>query len=1243
MPIDVIMIDDRKETLEIAEKMLTRINPGIRMSLFESCEDALEKLDEGSPDAIICDYDMGPNKITGLDMLEKIRSDGKQTPFIMFTGRSREDIAVDALNLGADYYLLKKLGNVKALYEQLAHYVATTVSKHKLEMKLKRSEVRFSRLFEHASVGMTISDSHEEVVRVNQAMADMLGYTIEELNLMKVSDFSHSEDYELERSKYLDCLRHGKKSYRMNKRYITKKGETVWGRLACTILTDRATKENTIVKMVEDITEKLRAEAELARKNADYQQLLENVADMVLSIDKDGNIVTCANKPNVFSTDEISGEKLWRLVDDDCTAKVNSAISEVISSARNQQLTVRYTPENGTSIWWETSFAPIIEDGKIAYIAVVARDITERYIGRRDLRESEKRLKIMFEQSAIGIAQVSLEGTIIEPNQKLCEILGYEREELRGMSVFDIGVDEDSDREKDLSRKLQEGRIKSYQMTKRFIRKDNEVIHGRLTVSLLRTPNGKPAFTIGFLEDVSSEINAKIMLRESEARFRATFEQSSIGMTMVELDDNIIKVNDAYCDMLGYSHDELEKMKVAEYTHPDDVDKDKANLEKMLKEDGSSFRMNKRYYRKDGTMIWVDLTVSLLRDDDGNPSYVIGIANEITERKRAEKELRRSRENFRKIFHHSPIGIQILNSEGKIVQINDTARDIFGVCDAQELIGFDILNDPNTAIEVKHAIRNRERIEFEDQFDFGLVKEKELYNTSKSGYVYLETIIEPIFSDKDEAKKLIVLINDVSEKVEARKELAKREQWFRELFENSPVAINVFDKNGTIIDANRACLDMFGVENLEDLKEFNIFEDPNLPPEVKHAFDHGEAKRIETKFDFELIREAGLYPTKREGVIVLDSVNSPLYSEGKLAGYIIQMLDITKEVNATKALKEREEELRAIFEESPIGIEVFDSNGRLVRANKAAKALFGFSSVREQQRHNFFEDTFVPENAKERLERGKSAAYVTEIDMHDPMFSEATYAGKKGKVIIDVTLVPIALSGKLSESNMVLALIQNITEEATANELLRSQKEQLSEFAHAMSHDIRNYLHRINGYVELWRMEDDPSYEQKIAGVVDSLDQLLKHSVQLADAGLVIEERKEVDMNDVVDSVADLTLPSTTVIRRDELSPVIGDETKIRQVFANLFGNAVKHGKATSIEVREESHFNTTLFNIINDGEPIDDHLTEGLFEQKTGHPEHGFGLQIVARIIQAHNWEIRLANNNPVTIQIKMPKESQK
>jgi PAS domain S-box-containing protein len=296
--------------------------------------------------------------------------------------------------------------------------------------------------------------------------------------------------------------------------------------------------------------------------------------------------------------------------------------------------------------WAIVKAMPIFgEQGTVRMAVNVFRDITERRRTEEELRASEERFRATFEQAAVGVAHVGLDGTWLRVNNKLFEITGYPREELIQKTFQDITHPDDLGADLEQARQLLAGEIKNYSMEKRYIKMDGSTIWINLTGSLVREPSGEPAYFIAVIEDITERKRAEQAQSQSESRYRAVVEQSADGIYLVDAGTGrILETNPALQDMLGYGTDELQGMELHEIVahDPEDV---YANVERTLRE-GKRFIRERDYRRKDGSVVEVEVAASAI--DYGDKQVICAAIRDITERKRAEEARREIRDAERR-------------------------------------------------------------------------------------------------------------------------------------------------------------------------------------------------------------------------------------------------------------------------------------------------------------------------------------------------------------------------------------------------------------------------------------------------------------------------------------------------------------------------------------------------------------------------------------------------------------------
>ena len=243
------------------------------------------------------------------------------------------------------------------------------------------------------------------------------------------------------------------------------------------------------------------------------------------------------------------------------------------------------------------------------------------------------RYRSIFDRAMIAIAYTAADGRILEANAKLCQMLGYTLEELRELSTGELTHSEDRAREAQLRRELLCGERSSIADQQRYLRKSGEALWVKRMATLEDGAGASEPCLIEVLEDVSER-------RELEERFRETFDHASVGIMHSSLDRRVLMINHKFCEMVGYSAEELQQGSVRRIHHPEDTDADQHLEKRLVAGEIDSFSFEKRYVRKDGSIFWAHRTVSLARDEAGRPKYFIRVIEDISARKEAEEELR---------------------------------------------------------------------------------------------------------------------------------------------------------------------------------------------------------------------------------------------------------------------------------------------------------------------------------------------------------------------------------------------------------------------------------------------------------------------------------------------------------------------------------------------------------------------------------------------------------------------------
>ncbi|MDP9438859.1 MAG: PAS domain S-box protein, partial [Actinomycetota bacterium] len=284
------------------------------------------------------------------------------------------------------------------------------------------------------------------------------------------------------------------------------------------------------------------------------------------------------------------------------------------------------------------------------------QDVTEHKEAEQKLKEAERKYRLLVEQipAVAYIDRADVPDAASYTSPRIETLLGYTPEEwLNGRLWLERLHPEDRDwvLETDTrARAAEEPFCEEY----RLIAKDGRTVWVRDESELLRDEAGRPLLWQGILIDITERKRVEEELRQSEARFRTIFERSAMGISIADRDRRLLETNPAYQSMLGYSGKELLGKPIAEISHPEDVPDDDELNAALVAGDLGSYRREKRYVRKDGEVIWVCPTISVVRDADGEPQFLVGMVEDITERKKREERLREAEEKYRTLVEQTP-------------------------------------------------------------------------------------------------------------------------------------------------------------------------------------------------------------------------------------------------------------------------------------------------------------------------------------------------------------------------------------------------------------------------------------------------------------------------------------------------------------------------------------------------------------------------------------------------------------
>ncbi|HEY6689634.1 MAG TPA: PAS domain S-box protein [Rubrobacter sp.] len=434
-----------------------------------------------------------------------------------------------------------------------------------------------------------------------------------------------------------------------------------------------------------------RIEEALKESEERYRAVVEQSVEAIYLYDAETMQVLESNAAFVkmigYTQEELMGMRIYDFIDHDVD-DIDLNVRRSVEAGRRYIGERRYRCKDGSVMIVDTSASVISYGGKTA-ICAVSRDVTERRQIEEALKESEERFRALVQNASDLITILEADGTVRYDSPAVERMLGYEPDERVGTSAFDyIHPEEVSPVKRTFSEAVDEYGVQP-PVEFRLRHKDGSWRHIEATRSnLLDEPAVRGV--VSNSRDVTERKEAERALRESEARFRAVFDRAAIGMALVNAEGRLMESNPALQEMLGYSDELLRGMHFADLTHPEDVVADAARFEELVAGDIDRFRLEKRYVRKDGSLMWGCLTSSSVPGTGGAPWFMVGMVEDVTERKEAETALRESEERYRAVVERSVEAIYLFDPETKrVLQTNVAFEDLLGYA-ADELLDMKI-------------------------------------------------------------------------------------------------------------------------------------------------------------------------------------------------------------------------------------------------------------------------------------------------------------------------------------------------------------------------------------------------------------------------------------------------------------------------------------------------------------------------------------------------------------------------
>jgi PAS domain S-box-containing protein len=521
------------------------------------------------------------------------------------------------------------------------------VERKQVEDALRESEGKFRSVVQTTREGICVVQ--DAVLKfVNLSIVKFLGHTEDELIGKRFTDFIHPDDMEGVAWRYSARLTGQKLKPRFSFRAVDKAGNVKWLEGGTAVISWEGRPAVSVFAI--DISERKQMEEALRESEKRHRELIEKASDIIYLTDANG-FFTLFNQVGLrltgYSQEEIVHKHYLDLIHPDHREEVERFYGlQYIRRNPDTYYEVPIITHQGRTAWIGQSVQLVMDGETIVGFQAICRDITDRKLAEEELRKSEERLELALKGADLGLWDWNVKTAKPTWNSRAAGMLGYSPDEVpQDFRTWKRLIHpEDWPKVSDAIKAHFEGRLPYFEVECRFRCKSEEwkwILSQGKVMSF--DPDGKPLRITGTSRDITNRKQMEHALRESEERYRAIFNNAVVGISLTDKEARFLQVNSRSASMLGYTPDELKAFTAFDITHPDDREFSRAHYSALAEGKVDSYRLEKRYIRKDGEVVWVDLHVSAIHNEDGKFVANLGAAVDISDRKRAEEERERMR------------------------------------------------------------------------------------------------------------------------------------------------------------------------------------------------------------------------------------------------------------------------------------------------------------------------------------------------------------------------------------------------------------------------------------------------------------------------------------------------------------------------------------------------------------------------------------------------------------------------
>ena len=713
----ILAIDDDEWFIRLIIKKFDDVDPGFQITPAYSAKEAIEKLEAEKFDCILCDHKL-PGTLTvggkifpsdGIHLMRKFGEMKIDTPVIFITGQGSEEIASEALRLGASGYFIKRVQ--PGYFSLMATSIRQTIDRYWLQQELQKSEGRYKDLFENAAGLIFILDFEGNLQETNKDFLSIYEYSLEESNTLTYKDIAFPDDL-VKWKEMIDSICDGNTESRIL-RSQTKNAQVLHLDITARPIYGKKTQTVTGIQAIaRDITQQVKTQQALIDSEEKHRKIVEGSVEGIIIMDQDGLILdwnTAATSITGFSAEDTLGKPIWDIlsqlepIGDDVSSEekenffwIRDKIQDFVIPDRIPQIPkfLEYrirNIEDGTNRILEVNLF-IIEHSKGHRIAKVMRDITAKKMAEQETKEYAKRFQTLIEQTPIGVWVTSIdEEKTTYVNDSVAKLLGYSSHEMIGVPVLDFTSSNGAKKLQEITQQRLRGNSIDDTYPLEIIHRSGKRISTRVTGAEIRNGNGNLIETYGFIRDVTEEMRREKELQTTKEFLESTIDSMTDGLYTYDRNFKITSANPRLKKMLGYKKHKLIGKSIFDLFPTYEHARVKELTQERMTGKKSDDYLLLTYITAQGEEVKASVTSVPLVVDNKVAGAVVTVSD-VTEQTRIKKYLKQVTKEYETLVENLPLGWLKTDNMGRVIAYNKSAQHILEFTEISDLKTINILS-----------------------------------------------------------------------------------------------------------------------------------------------------------------------------------------------------------------------------------------------------------------------------------------------------------------------------------------------------------------------------------------------------------------------------------------------------------------------------------------------------------------------------------------------------------------------